>query len=76
MIWPAAVACTVSGGSFGSGRSGAGFSAASVAYRPAATAATPAPSKVVAAAAAVVRRRISPSVGGEAAPGQRACPAG
>lgn len=76
VIRPGPVECTVSRGSPGNGRSGAGLRTMSLAYRPAATAAAPAPITVVAAAAAAVPRRILPSVDKSGGLGQWAGAAG
>lgn len=54
------VACTVSRGSPGRGRPDGALRATSLAYRPAATAATPTPSRVVTAAAVAVTGRTLP----------------
>lgn len=65
VICRTAVACTVSLRSVGRGRPGAALRAASLAYRPAATAAAPAPRMVVTAVAvAVAGRTASVSWGG------------
>lgn len=78
---PAAVACTVSLRSAGSGRPDGARRAASLAYRPAATAAAPTPRIVVTAAAVTVAGRTAsvswgcgslPADGGR--PGQPGCP--